>query len=86
MSNNAIVWVVQEGNNDYAPAEKIGEVRFITKTDYRSMPDSEQSKQVIADVRKFLTQYIAGKDFIAPAGNPVTCALVAMALSQGEQA
>ncbi len=31
------VWVVQEGNNDYAPAEKFGEVRFITNSDLRAM-------------------------------------------------
>ena len=27
------VWVIQEGNNDYATAEKYGEVHLITRAD-----------------------------------------------------
>jgi len=84
MPNKAkpIVWVVQEGKNDYAAAEQFGEVNFVTKSDLRSMK-GEQQRQVHADIRQFLTNYIPGHDYIVPAGNPIILALLCMALGVG---
>ena len=68
---NAVVWVIQEGNNDYAPAEKYGEVRFITRADLRSIPSSSVNEQAVADVAKFLEEYQPEIDYIVPVGNPM---------------
>ena len=80
----AIVWVVQEGRNDYSSAEEFGEVRFITELDYNSLRISQQNTLVAADIRKFRTQYIPEVDFIIPAGNPIVVALVTMTLGNGK--
>lgn len=74
------VWVIQEGRNDYAPAESFGEVNFVTRGDLRSM-DGQQNSEVAADIRRFLSNYVAGVDYIVPAGNPMVVALVSMALA-----
>lgn len=81
---NPKVWVVQEGNNDYAPAEEFGEVHFITHSDLRAMADSRQNKHVEADVRKFKAEYLPGTDYIIPTGNPMVVALATMAIGPGE--
>lgn len=74
------VWVIQEGRNDYSPAEEFGEVHFVTKGDFVKFENSVQNGEVVADIRKFNTEYIPGVDFIIPAGNPVIVALVMMGL------
>lgn len=84
MGNHPRVWVVQEGRNDYAPAEKYGEVRFVTTGDYRSIRDSQQNAEVINDVRRFKSHYIQGVDYLIPAGNPMLTAMVMMSLPKGE--
>lgn len=80
---NPKIWVVQEGNNDYSSAEEYGEVQFITKSDLRNTPGSEQTMNVYADIRKFKTQYIPGIDYIIPVGNPMIVVLVSMVLGFG---
>jgi hypothetical protein len=77
------VWVVQEGKNDYAFAEEFGEVEFVTKGDLRSMR-GEQNKEVEADIRSFKSNYIAGKDYIIPVGNPMVVAMLTMSLGGGD--
>lgn len=72
------VWVVQEGNNDYAPAEKYGEVRFITRADLRSVAASSVNEQAVADVAKFLEEYRPEIDYIVPVGNPMMIIYVSM--------
>lgn len=78
---NSRVWVVQEGNNDYASAEEFGEVRFITHADLRAMPDSKQNRHVEADIRKFKAEYLPGTDYIIPTGNPMVVALATLSLA-----
>jgi hypothetical protein len=77
------VWVIQEGNNDYSSAEQFGEVRFITKGDLRVM-DGQQNSGVMADIRRFLSDYLQGVDYIIPVGNPMITVLVAMAIGSGD--
>lgn len=72
------VWVIQEGNNDYAPAEKYGEVRFITRADLRSVAASSVNEQAVADVAKFLEEYRPETDYIVPVGNPMMIIYVSM--------
>lgn len=77
------VFVIQEGNNDYSPAEEFGEVHFITTGDLRNIEGSKQNSQVMTDLWRFKASYITGKDYIVPVGNPVLIALVAMILGPG---
>lgn len=77
---NAKVWVVQEGLNDYQPAEQFGEVNFITDQEYSSIPHSKVNEVVHADIKKFLSLYVPGIDFIVPAGNPMVVSRVILAL------
>jgi len=78
------VWVVQEGKNDYSSAEEeYGEVHFITEGELRNIPGSQQNIDVVSDIRKFRSEYIPGKDYIIPAGNPMVVALVTMSLGPG---
>ncbi len=74
-----ICWVTQEGNNDYGPAEEFGEVRFITRSDLRPM-EGKQNDFVRQDIRRFLSEYVAGSDSIVMAGNPMVGALVLLSL------
>lgn len=75
-----VVWVVQENNNDYSPAELFGTVKFITRNEYRSVENSQQNEQVISDVRNFVSSYVPGHDYIVPVGNPIVIALVVLSL------
>lgn len=78
------VWVVQEGKNDYSSAEdEYGVVHFITESELRNIPNSQQNIGVISDIRKFRSEYIPGRDYIIPAGNPMVVALVTMSLGPG---
>mgnify|MGYP003620214010 CR=1 FL=1 len=76
------VYVLQENNHDYSPAEVFGEVRFITNDDVRSTVGCQQNERVALDVRKFLDDYRAGEDHIVIAGNPVLVFMVAHALGR----
>ena len=76
------VYVIQEGNNDYAPAEKFGEVNFITKSDLRNIEPSQQNNAVYFDIAKLKADYIPGTDYIIPVGNPALVALVFAALGK----
>lgn len=80
MSRIPKVWVIQEGNNDYSSAESFGEVNFVTRSDLRSMEGSAQNQELLADIRRFLSNYVAGVDYIIPVGNPMVSALVCMSL------
>jgi hypothetical protein len=77
------VFVIQEGSNDYSPAEKYGEIHFITKSDLRNIEGCQQNEVLFADLRKFWSEYIPGEDFIVPVGNPALIALVGMSLPPG---
>ena len=81
-TDSPMVWVVQESNNDYAPAEQFGTVRFITKSDLRVVGGT-QSSVVEHDIRVFNSIYEPGLDYIVPAGNPMVTALVCLSLPRG---
>lgn len=81
---SAVVWVVQEGNNNYSPAEMFGEVRFVTKGDMRQMRNCQQNEEVSTDLRRFKAEYIPGVDLIIPSGNPMVVANLTMNLPVGD--
>lgn len=77
-----VVWVIQEGHNDYSPAEQFGQVNFITTSDYRAIT-CRQNDAVIADIKKFRSRYIMGFDYVVPVGNPIVIAMVILSLGPG---
>jgi len=77
------VWVLQESGNDYSSAEEYGEVQFVTHTDITKIKGSQRNLQVGQDVRRFLSEYILGSDYIIPAGNPMLVCMVLMSLPTG---
>lgn len=79
MSNLPKVWVIQEGRNDYSSAEEFGEVRFITESDLM-MIEGRRNKEVRQDYKNFVAQYVAGIDYILPAGNPMLVATFMLSL------
>jgi len=79
-----VVWVVQEGNNDYSPAEHFGEVHFITAGELMPMKNSRQNGVVSNDIRAFKSLYVQDSDYIIPTGNPMTVALAIMSLGAGD--
>lgn len=81
-SPSPVIWVFQEGKNDYAPAEKYGTVRFITKSDLRSV-DGQQNAEVYHDIRRFTTEYVPGLDYLVPVGNPMVICQIMIAIGDG---
>lgn len=73
------IWIIQEGVNDYSPAEQFGTVKFVTTGDIRSI-EGQQNDAVRHDIRAFKAEYIAGTDYILPTGNPMVIAMVMMSL------
>lgn len=80
MNRKPIVWVAQEGVNDYSPAEEFGEVRFITRHDWVKMAGSRVNSWISEDIREFITQYVPGVDFVVMAGNPIVTSLIVSAM------
>lgn len=83
MPSDATVWVVQEGRNDYTPAEKYGTVRFITDCDIGPIHNSKWNSLCKRDIADFASRYIPGKDYVVLTGNPVVCAHVVRSLPRG---
>ena len=79
MSNLPKVWVIQEGRNDYSAAEDFGEVHFITESDLM-LVEGRRNITVRQDYKVFAAKYIAGVDYILPAGNPMLVATVMLSL------
>ena len=77
------VWVVQEGQNNYDAAEDFGEVNFITDNDISKIVGCAQNIYLGLDIKRFLSEYTAGIDYIIPAGNPMVIALITMSLPTG---
>lgn len=81
-TTKSMVWVFQEGKNDYSPAEEFGKVNFITRTELVAYADNAKNAQVYKDIRDFNSKYVAGLDFIIPTGNPIGISLLGMSLSK----
>ena len=77
------VYVTQENPSfDYSPAEEYGDVVFVSKDDYSTMPNSLLNDDVSAGIRKRLMQFKHDTDYVVPSGSPVVSAAVFMALGK----
>ena len=79
------IFVLQENNYDFTPAEKFGEVRFITRANLRSIPTSQQNAIVENDIDSFFVDYEAGHDFIITTGDPMMTYKLAYMLGKSDE-
>jgi hypothetical protein len=68
------VWVTQETNHDFQPAEKFGEVRFVTHGDFTNNPNSRINDDLTRVVRSAAGR-VKDEDWIVIAGSPYVAAL-----------
>lgn len=66
------VYVVQENPRmNYLPAEKFGEVRFLTATEFSPSTHSLRNKQVLEQVMTGLADFDPDVDYLVMSGNPI---------------
>lgn len=79
------VYVAEHQAYDYTPAEAFGTLHFIEAKPLApqspSAPDA-WNKGVVHQIRKVLTNYLPGFDFIIPTGSPSRMLLVGMLLAE----
>lgn len=74
------VYITQESPRfNYTPAERFGEVRFLTANDISPIANSLLNAQTIAAVRTQLSDFNADIDYLAPSGSPIITG-IAMAI------
>lgn len=78
--NKPKVFVTQETNYDFQPAESFGEVVFVTHKDLNNMRASMHNDRVVAEVRDRLKHFDPAEDWVVIAGSPYIAALVFMLL------
>ena len=73
------VLVVQEQPQyDYSAAERYGDVTFVSAFDLSPMAQSLRNKEIMAAMRKAMSDYIPGIDYILPSGSPINIAAIMM--------
>ena len=82
---NPIVWVLQENNYDFTPAEKFGDVKFITSANLRHIAHSSQNQQIESDMERFLVEYDNEIDYLVMTGDPVMIYKLAYTLGKLDQ-
>lgn len=76
------VFVTQEGPHDYQPAQRYGDVVFMTKDELSPFASSRRNVDIVADIKLAMVDYIPGFDYLLPAGSPVAIAYVFMLASR----
>ena len=78
------VFVVQENPNlNYNPAEKFGEIKFLTYDEFRPSRSSLRNIDLVSDITKAMAAFDPDKDYILLSGNPIMMGYVAhLALSK----
>lgn len=74
MDNNAKpkVFVVQENPNlNYLPAEKFGEVVFITSIEFSPVKNSPRNAALMRDIEDAMRQFDPDRDYLLLSGNPI---------------
>ncbi|MCK5609706.1 hypothetical protein KAR91_47975 [Candidatus Pacearchaeota archaeon] len=72
-------------NLDFAEAEKFGEVIFLTSLEYRPEPvPNSFNDAIINDIKRGMTAYISGLDFIMTTGSGIPNIIVGGLLRAGE--
>lgn len=75
MARGKKVFVTQENKFNFVPAEKFGEVIFLTREEFSPMSNSLRNEKIVSDIKSNLSDYIPGYDYLIPAGSPVCIGL-----------
>lgn len=82
-NRSPIVWVVEKASFDYSPARVYGQtIRAIEADQLSPNADASWHDKTIQQVRKALSDYIPGIDYIIPTGKPVRMMLVGLILRE----
>lgn len=77
------VYVTQENPNlNYVPAEKWGEIKFLTKDDFNSVAGSLRNADLINELRAGVAKFDPENDFVVISGSPPVAAAVFMLLAK----
>ncbi len=76
------VFVFHEGPHNYTPAMLYGDVSFITNREISPFVTSQNNEAVWMDIRKFISIYHPGTDYLIPTGSTVLIAYVFMYISR----
>lgn len=78
MNSKPRVFITQEMSNfDYAPAERFGEIVFVTHREMSNHAQSVANTQVIDDVnRRMMNDFDPRVDFVVFSGSPAVAAAV----------
>lgn len=78
------VWIAQEQRQfDYSPAEKFGEVKFMSMHEYSKLSSGGRNDQLLAELRKAAAEFNPDTDYLVLTGSPTLMGVVAhMVLSQ----
>lgn len=76
------VFVTQEGPHDYMPAQRFGDVVFMSHDEISPFAESRRNAEIVEQLRLSMVDYIPGYDYILPSGSPVTIAHVFMLASR----
>lgn len=71
------VFVTQEVRTaNYEPAERYGEVVFITASELSHVRGSQHNKKLVALIRERIADFHPKTDFVAPSGSPIITGIV----------
>lgn len=77
VATNSRVFVTQEMNKlNYLPAQKFGEITFLTRDEFSSVRTSLGNKELIANVYDKLKDFNPEVDYIVFSGSPTVAAAV----------
>lgn len=80
--NKPRVFVTQETNYDFTPAEQFGDIVFLTHKDLNNMRASIHNDKVAAEIKDKLKHFDPEEDWIVIAGSPYIAALVFMLIGR----
>lgn len=71
-SKTPVVFVVQENPNlNYTPAEKFGEVIFLTAAEFSPSKNSLRNVGIVKSIHDKLAEFDPDRDFLLLSGNPL---------------
>lgn len=71
------VFITQEQTKlNYLPAEKFGEIQFITRDEFSPVASSISNRHLMASVRDTLSEFNPKEDFLVFSGSPTVAAAV----------
>lgn len=75
--NTPRVFVVQENSKlNYAPAERFGEVHFMTATEFSPVKNSQRNRNILEMVELAMKAFDPATDYLLLSGNPIVMGYV----------